>query len=108
MLALSAGSSQAFVYGLVPASHSKSGQGEGRLVWSGTDAASPPCSTLSAMSPTRGVWNQPGATLGSRRCVPGDLRPSDSCDPAVLGRFGIDPAMASMLMSNLSAASKGA
>ncbi len=54
-----------------------------------------------------GVWNQPGATLGYLQQAlrfPGDLRPSDLCrDPAVLGRFGIDPAMASMPMSNLSA-----
>ena len=36
--------------------------------------------------------------------LPGDLTPSDLChDPAALGRFGIEPAVASMPMSSLSA-----
>lgn len=53
------------------------------------------------------VWNRPGAILGympQALRFQGNLTPSDFChDPAVLGRFGIDPAVASMPMSNLSA-----
>ena len=53
------------------------------------------------------VWRQPGALLGylpQALQLPGDLTPSDLChDPAALGRFGIEPAVASMPMSSLSA-----
>ncbi len=60
------------------------------------------------MEPDSGtVWSQPGAVLGflpQALPLPGDLSPSDLChDPAVLGRFGIQPVVASMPMSNLSA-----
>ena len=53
------------------------------------------------------VWRQPGALLGylpQALQLPGDLTPSDLChDPAALGRFGIEPAVASMPISSLSA-----
>jgi macrolide transport system ATP-binding/permease protein len=53
------------------------------------------------------VWNRPGAILGylpQSLQFQGDLTPSDLCrDSAVLGRFGIEPALASMPMSTLSA-----
>ena len=60
------------------------------------------------MEPDSGsVWSQPGAMLGylpQALQFPGDLTPSDLCrDPAVLGRFGINPTVAGMPMSNLSA-----
>ncbi len=53
------------------------------------------------------VWTRPGVILGylpQALQFQGDLTPSDLCgDPAVLGRFGIEPATAGMPMSNLSA-----
>ncbi len=60
------------------------------------------------MEPDSGsVWSPTGAILGylpQALQFPGDLTPSDLChDPAMLGRFGIEPAVASMPMSNLSA-----
>ncbi len=60
------------------------------------------------MEPDSGrVWSRPGAMPGylpQALQFPGGLTPLDLChDPAVLSRFGIEPAAAGMPMSNLSA-----